>query len=335
MKEWYLEHNAPEIVSGYETETIEEYAQTDFTDILEISFSDEVILYNSNLTESRKCRCVIQDNLADTSLKSMERTILLPIGMAIAGMYLYFENSYWILDGRPGNNKSYEKITAKLCQYNLCWQTSDGKIHKRPINATSASKYDVGIQETRIMSLASNNYTIIIGYDEAALELEGMRVFIDKRKYKPKKVFKLTRDDDVLYDYGESGSILSFIVDRDELNLKTDNQDLRICDYVSSVTTQDTEPLLNTVANINGGNSIRVGRKKTWGVNFTDTKGNPKDETFSWKVASNFEVVQNVNNNKIQLKIDDENVIGHSFLLQVITNDVVIAQTTIHVEDAF
>lgn len=109
MKEWYLTNPKPNLTSGYESDTISEYAESNFADVLETTFSDTVLLYNSSLTEYEEVQCVIQGNIADTQLKSMERTLLFPIGTVKAGMYVFFENCYWIIDGYPGNNKSYEK----------------------------------------------------------------------------------------------------------------------------------------------------------------------------------------------------------------------------------
>ena len=66
MKEWYLTTPKPNIVSGYESDAISEYSQSNFTDVLETLFSDTVLLYNNTLTESKEIQCVIQGNSADT-----------------------------------------------------------------------------------------------------------------------------------------------------------------------------------------------------------------------------------------------------------------------------
>lgn len=55
-------------------------------------------------------------------LKSMERIGLFSIGTVKAGMYVFFENRYWLIDGLPGTQGIYEKATMCLCQYNLRWQ---------------------------------------------------------------------------------------------------------------------------------------------------------------------------------------------------------------------
>lgn len=241
MKEWYLNCPSPNITSGYENDALSEYAQDNFVDVLETSFSDTVLLFNYSLSESKEIKCIIQDNIANTQLKSMERTILVPIGTLHSGDYIFFEDEYWIVDGRPGNNKSYEKATLKECQYKLRWQKDDGTIVERWANLTSSSKYDVGENGNNTIILASNNYSIIIPNDNDSMTLDGKRVFIDLSDI-PEKVFKITRNDDVLFAHGSHGGTLNLIADKVELNKETDNQELRLCDYIDFPTTPPSNP---------------------------------------------------------------------------------------------
>lgn len=241
MKEWYLNCPSPNITSGYENDALSEYAQDNFTDVLETTFSDTALLFNYSLSESKEIKCIIQGNIANTQLKSMERTILVPIGTLHSGDYVFFEDEYWIVDGRPGNNKSYEKATLKECQYKLRWQKDDGTIIERWVYLTSSSKYDVGENGNNTIILTSNNYLITIPNDEDSMTLDGKRVFIDLSDI-PEKVFKITRNDDVLFAHGSHGGTLNLIADKVELNKETDNQELRLCDYIDSTPTPPSEP---------------------------------------------------------------------------------------------
>ena len=241
MKEWYLNCPSPNITSGYENDAISEYAQDNFTDVLETTFSNTALLFNYSLSESKEIKCIIQGNIANTQLKSMDRSILVPIGTLHSGDYIFFEDEYWIVDGRPGNNKSYEKATLKECQYKLRWQKDDGTIVERWANLTSSSKYDVGENGNNIIILASNNYSIIIPNDNDSMTLDGKRVFIDLSDI-PEKVFKITRNDDVLFAHGSHGGTLNLIADKVELNKETDNQELRLCDYIDFSTPTPPQP---------------------------------------------------------------------------------------------
>ena len=342
MKEWYLMNNhKPNTVSGYEGDILTDFAQSNFTDVLETAFSDAVLLYNHDLSDCKEIRCVIQGNSADTYLKSMERVALFPIGTVKAGMYIFFENRYWLITGYPSNNKSYEKATLVLCQYKLKWQNANGDIVERWINASSGSKYDVGESETKTITLASDNLILLIPDDEETLNLDGKRVFIDKRPV-PTKVYKITRSDDILFDYGVHGGILSFITDRKELNEATDNQELGICDYNPPTTPpeEDDETTISSgtiTGTISGNKSLKVGFARTYTANLVDEDGNAVEwsDEFKWNVVSDIEVGLTENGDQIELLVDDEDLVDSTFFLQILNGNSVITQIEITVVGTF
>ena len=349
MKEWYLTNPKPNITSGYENDALSEYAQDNFTDVLETTFSNTALLFNYSLSESKEIKCIIQGNIANTQLKSMERTILVPIGTLHSGDYIFFEDEYWIVDGRPGNNKSYEKATLKECQYKLRWQKDDGTIIERWVNLTSSSKYDVGENGNNTIILSSNNYLIIIPNDKDSMTLDGKRVFIDLSDV-PTKVFKITRNDDVLYNHHTHGGTLNLIADKTELNKEKDNQELWLCDYIdtSNPSTPPTPPSEPTTpdetedlsATISGTTNLRIGVTRTYTATLSDKDGNAlqwDDTKYGWNVVSDFDVNQSVTENKISLTVEDEDCIDSSFILQVIKLDdnSVIGDFEITVIDVF
>lgn len=338
MKEWYLTIPSPDITSGFESDAISEYAQSNFLDVLETDFCDRVLLYNHDLTESKEIRCVIQNNTADTQLKSMERTVLAPIGLLHSGDYIFFEDEYWIVDGRPGNNKSYEKATLKECQYKIKWQKSNGDIVERWANLTSASKYDIGEGGNNVLILSSNNFTIVIPHDEDGLTIDGKRIFIDTSD-NPQKVFKITRNDDVLFFHGKNGGTLSLIADKTELSIDTDRPDLRLCDYININNvpppfTLDQSSMIS--AAIIGKTRVIIGFEQTYTANLWNKSGNRvewDDELFSWQVTSNFPIEQKSEKNKITITVNDKNLTNHSFLLKIIFKETVIAESKITVSN--
>ena len=292
MKEWYLNCPSPNITSGYENDALSEYAQDNFTDVLETTFSDTALLFNYSLSESKEIKCIIQGNIANTQLKSMERTILVPIGTLHSGDYVFFEDEYWIVDGRPGNNKSYEKATLKECQYKLRWQKDDGTIIERWVYLTSSSKYDVGENGNNTIVLTSNNYLITIPNDEDSMTLDGKRVFIDLSDV-PEKVFKITRNDDVLFAHGSHGGTLNLIADKTEFNKETDNQELRLCDYIDSTPpTPPSEPTIpdetedsSAKIKFKGSQELIIGDNyKTLTGSFVDKDGNTTSDIGEWDV---------------------------------------------------
>lgn len=335
MQEWYLmtPETRPNITGGFENDAFLDYKEDAFAEALSTDIAKTVILCNSDMTEIGETRVIIMDNLANTQLKSMERSVFAVIGTLKAGMYIKFENQYWLISGYPGNNGVCEKATAILCQYELIWQDDDGKIIRRWANFTSASKYDNGRSGNSTIILTSNNFTIWIPEDDDGTTLDGRRVFIDRVKtgQLPTKVFEITRSDDVLYLFGKDhGGILSFIADKDELNKVTDRQDLWICNYKSHTTPTlpPSEPDNPTTSvTITGGDTLRYGRAKTWTVTFSDSENQPN---FTWNVESDFKITQNITGNKIQLKCTDDKAIDCAFTLQVLDNESnILSETTI------
>ena len=245
---------------------------------------------------------------------------------------------------QPGNNGIYEKVTIVLCQYLLRWQNSDGNIVERWCNAVSASKYDVGENGNYTITLSSNTYTILIPGDSECLNLDRKRVFIDKKKINPEKVFKMTRTDDILYDYGDEyhGSILSFIADKTELNLLTDNRELKICDYIDvndPVQPEESDKLeLFIFADIIGSDSIKLNRTKTYHVKFyrDKNKANEFEYTdFTWKIEPDVKVETSIYESSIDVKATNGDEIGQIFKLQIVINETIISEKKIKISNLF
>ena len=332
MKSWYLmsDSSRPNSIGGYEDEALINEKTDAFFESLNTSLGETVMLYSSDLSEIGEIRVIVQNNLANTQLKSLERSVLAPIGTLKAGMYIKYEDVYWLVTGYPGNNTVYEKATIILCQYKLKWQIADGRIIERWANYTSASKYDVGENGNYTIYVSSNNFTIWIPDDEDGLTLDGKRVFIDHDTKNPKMVYEITRSDEVLYLFGEKhGGILSYIVSKTELNMNTDRPDLGLCDYIFPKEKPTEEN--NVDINIIGGNFLRLNRNKTWTVDGV-CLGTTEIE---WNVVSDYDIQTTVVDNKIQLFIEDEDAISSSFLLQVTIDGVVVCEKRIDVIQGF
>lgn len=326
MKEWYLMDNyKPNITSGYESDAVSEWVGDNFADVLSTTFSDTVLLCNYDLSDCKQIKCIIQGNSADTQLKSMERIGLFPIGTVKAGMYIYFEDCYWIINGYPSNNKSYEKVTMKLCQYKLKWQNSKGDIVERWGNFTSASKYDDGEVSGATIVLSSDNLTVVLPNDDEVLYLGGKRVFIDKKPL-PEKVYKLTRTDDVLYDFQGHGGIVSFIADKTELDTQRDNQQLGVCDYFFPTPDEPIEPSDSITAMIVGNDEIEIGFKNTYTATIKDEIGNDVawSDDYSWNVSCDYDVDMTIDGNKTKLLIEDEMALDESVKIEVLYDGTVV-----------
>lgn len=248
------------------------------------------------------------------------------------------DDTYWLIYNSFNVNDIHYEGKMIQCNYLLKWQLSSGEIVKRWSNIVSASKYDVGENGNSTLVLSSNNYTVLIGYCEEGFELEGKRVFIDMKPTKPEKVFKITRSDDILYNSGSMGSILSFIADKKELDKNKDNQELGICDYIDpSSPLPPTPPKLDETTDlrcvISGDSELKIGYANTYTVTFTDKKtGSTVDwdkVDFTWDIVSDFEIEKTENNNEIDLYVEDEDLADEKFKLQIIVNDTILDEIII------
>ena len=257
------------------------------------------------------------------------------------GEYLHDtkDDTYWLIYNSFNVNDVHYEGKMIQCNYLLRWQLSNGEIINRWANIVSASKYDVGETGNSTLILSSNNYTVLIGYCEEGFELEGKRVFIDMKLTKPTKVFKITRSDDVLYNSGNMGSLLSFIADKTEFNPNDDNQELRICDYNKNTsplppTPPEPDETTDLRCMISGNTNLKNGYRRTYTVTFTDTDENAvdwKNVDYKWEVVSDFDVKQTINDNEITVSVNDENLIGGSFLVQIVVGETVLSEIKINI----
>lgn len=260
------------------------------------------------------------------------------------------DDTYWLVYNSFNVNDVHYEGKLIQCNYPLKWQLSNGKVVERWANIVSASKYDTGETGNATIVLSSNNFTVLIGYCEEGYELEGKRVFIDKRNVNPEKVFKMTRGDDVLFDSGNMGALFSFIADKTEFNKDEDRPDLKLCNYIDVDSSSDTpseedpttppenpDEMTDLSATISGNKNLKVGFSRTYTATITDVDGNAVewDNTYSWNVVSDFEVGQEIDGNTIKLLVDNEDLIDEKFKLQVLNNSVVNSEIIITIVNVY
>lgn len=263
------------------------------------------------------------------------------------------DDTYWLVYNSFNVNDVHYEGKLIQCNYLLKWQLSDGKVVERWANIVSASKYDTGREGGSVITLSSNNFTVLIGFCEEGYELDGKRVFIDKRDVNPENVFEVTRSDDVLFDSGNMGSLLSFIADKTEFNKDEDRPDLKLCNYIdigldddsstdADSTTPPTPPenpdeMTDLRAIIKGSTSLTLTYPRSYTTTITDKNNNEVawDSTCSWNVVGEFDIEQSVDGNKIELYVENEDLIDEKFKLQVLINNVVNSEIIITIASVF
>ena len=237
------------------------------------------------------------------------------------------DDTYWLVYNSFNVNDVHYEGKLIQCNYPLKWQLSNGKVVERWANIVSASKYDTGETGNATIVLSSNNFTVLIGYCEEGYELEGKRVFIDKRNVNPEKVFKMTRGDDVLFDSGNMGALFSFIADKTEFNKDEDRPDLKLCNYIDIDSGSDTpyDPTtppenpdemtdLKAVITFKGSQELKIGgTTKTLTGSFVDSDGNATTAIGVWEVITIDELLPyleyTITDNTLKIKVLDTDLI--------------------------
>lgn len=230
MQEWYLLKRPYDQLSGFEEEALEDFGVDGFLEALD-SVGIVVELCNYDLSICTEIRAVLQNNTADTDLKTLNRILLVPIGTCKAGMYIKYKNRYWLIVGLVDDNGIYEKAIMTLCNYLLTWENKSGDIIQRWANVASASQYNNGETFTRNYYLRSDQLLILTPNDDESLLMDsGQKYIIDKKcEVYAKKfdssvtcdtsntvmVYQMTRPDTVLFDFVDSG-YFEFIASQEE-----------------------------------------------------------------------------------------------------------------------
>lgn len=276
----------------------------------------------------------------------------LPDQTVLAGDYVEWANSVWLVLNADCDDEVYTDGNLRQCQHKIFWQKDDGTIVSRYAYTENASAYNNGEKGNNTITLQSNQFMVYLPYDDETAELDnGKRVHVSRSNGKCRP-YELTRPDDITYGFGEKG-IFNIIFtqtqynpDEDKLITLEDGTQAWICDYIP-VSTLPSTPLPpsspsdeTTILSgiISGNKNLKIGFSRTYTVTLSDADGNEVDwdgSLYGWNVVSDFAVEQNIDENKIKLFVDDDSLIGESFLLQVIKLDdnTVVSAVKITVSD--
>ena len=267
----------------------------------------------------------------------------LPSQQINIGDYVKWANSYWIVTTCDSDDEIYRDGKLEQCNYILKWQNELGEIIERNAVISSASKYNDGTTSNNVITLGSDQLSVIIPLDEEAIKLKksmGKKFFIDSNKEDP-TTYELTGTGNVPDTYNGHG-ITSWIVKECAYTATEDDLKYGVCNYKSVDNTPEENPDETTVltddikATISGNKNLKVGYARTYTTTFTDAEGNVVDDVdFSWNVVSDFEVGQVVNGNEIELLVEDEELVDEKFKLQVLVNENVIGEIIITIASVF
>lgn len=260
------------------------------------------------------------------------------------GDYVTWNDQKWLITLVDVDEKTWNRGYMYLCTVPLRWQNSEGKIIERYVYAEDFTKYSNGVTGNNTITIGDNQYGLTLPVDEETKKLKrDMRFPIDFDDSEQPDIYKLTNRKVKLSDnqyFGRGGTMIvtmsfdAFNLNDDKKVTMEDGQEVWICNYNNSHTPlQPTPSEPNETTDlrcvISGNANLKNGYRRTYTVAFTDKDGNPvdwHDVDYQWNIVSDFGIRRNSYDNKIDLFIDDEGLIGSSFLLQIIINDSVVTE---------
>ena len=261
------------------------------------------------------------------------------------GDYIEWANSHWIVVTCDYDDEIYRDGKLNQCNYLLKWQNELGEIIERWAVIQSASKYNDGTTSNNVITLGSDQLSVIIPLDKEALKLKksmSKKFFIDYNTEEP-TTYELTGTGNVPDTYNGHG-ITSWIVK--ECAYTASEYDLKygVCNYKNTDTTpppptdpENSNETTDLTIVISGNQNLRIGTTRTFTANITDLDGNSVqwDNTFSWNVVSNIDIKPKLNNNTIKLFVEDEDYVNSLILLQIIKDGQILTEFEITVIDSF
>lgn len=269
----------------------------------------------------------------------------LPYQSIIAGDYVEWSNRIWLVYEADSDSEVYIDGKMYECNYQLHWQNDYGEIISKWAYIQNASSYNNGEEEGKVITLASNQFMVWMPLDEDTIILKnGKPMFIDNNMDNP-SCYNLTRPDTVSMKFGDKGcTYYIFTQVENDKNLSKlvtlDNgSKVWIADYKELTsplppTSSEPDEMTDLRCVISGNTNLSNRYRRTYTVTFTDKADNSVDwqeVNYQWNVKSDLDVKQTISDNKITVSVNDENLIGGSFLLQILVGKMVLSEIKVNI----
>lgn len=317
----------------------------------EDTFDTEEVLINGNPTELM----IIKDTDGNTFKKKIKTKHEDTFNL---GDYVVWNNQVWLITLVDVDDKTWNRGYMYLCTVPLRWQNSEGKIIERFAYSEDFTKYSSGVTGNNTIKIGDNQYGLTLPIDSETKKLNrDMRFAIDFDDSEKPDIYMLTNRKVNLNNneyFGRGGTMIltmsfdSFNQNKDKHITMNNGKEAWICNYKDIDT---STPLLPSPSNpnettdlravISGNTNLKNGFSRIYTVSFTDESGNEvdwNDVHFTWNVVTDFDIgliEQSISDNTIKLSVDDDSLIGESFLLSVTVGENVVAQVSIDIIEGF
>lgn len=297
---------------------------------------------------------IIRDTDGNTFKKKIKAKHSTPFNL---GDYIEWNNQHWLVTIIDPDEKAYHSGYMYLCTVPLRWQNSKGKIVERWAYSEDFTRYTSGVAANNTISIGDNQYGLTLPIDEETKQLKrDMRFPVDLDDSEQPDIYKLTNRKVNLNNnqhFGRGSNMVitlsydAFNKDYDKRITLENGSSVWIAGYIPSPTAPpDPDPIdpnipnetANLFANITGNTNLKVGYSRGYLVNFTDKDGAVvEDVNFEWTVESDFadKISQTISGNTIKLQVDDDSLIGESFLLCTLFESKKVGEIEITIVEGF
>lgn len=307
-----------------------------------VAYNNNLVLYNTE----KEIPLLMYDQKSSSNYGTTSNFVSEYYNQVNVGNIIYdkFHNETWLCVESYNVADTYHTGKLGKCLTILKWQDINGDIKEYPIIVTSASKYNNGENGNNVAVIGSDQLLIFTELNEDTKRIKrGTKFFIDEDKENP-TVYTLTRLDTSLYSCNGVGMV-SLIVTETPYTPTKEELELWVCDYTkpnepSSAVPDSTEEIKKEYSEVNivGERNIKVGKKRTYYVDFYDENGEllyVGNIAYEWNVESSFDIEIEKIDNKISLYVEDDSLIGEKAKIQILIDGIVVSEIVTKVESVF
>ena len=301
---------------------------------------EDVLLNGNPFTESPR---IFDRKFVDTVHHKITVETILDKDWIECGDYLEYEGMVWLCMDSYSFHKLYCRATFMSCDWKIYWINENGELKSQYVIDQNSTQYNSGETSNSTMTLGSAQHMLKMQYNDDTILLDSpMRFAIDKNIKKP-TCYKVTQNDNTAYNYGKGLCCVTVTetplnTESDKLITLDDGTQVWICDYVEVTPLPPTPSEPNETTDlrcvISGNTNLRNGYKRIYIVTFSDKDGNTVDWqelNYQWNIKSDFDIKYTVSDNKITISVNDENLIGGSFFVQISIDEIMLSEIKVNI----
>ncbi len=298
------------------------------------SYKPTAIVTDSYGTE-RQVGLVINDG-TQAYYKEFES---LPDTSIYAGDYVNWGRGKWLVQSCTTDDEIYKKGQLWECNWLMKWENDDGDIVERWCFASSASKYNEGVEQDKVFTLGSDQCKVYMPIDEEVLAVtkkKEMLFIIDNATVGQPRIYEAHNPSNVYSTFdvlkgndGKLHGVTDWILKETTYTLTDEELASGVCRRYNEVGTDDDEDDTNTTI-INGDAELPLSKAKTYYVDEADWS-----DSYEWAVECAYTATTTITGNSIKIRVNDKNAIGSYLRIDVKESDTVVATRSVLIKGLY